>query len=189
MKNLLTLFVLILTAISSNAQMRKGQVSGSVIDGSQKTVESATIALLRSNDSSTVKFSVADKSGKYFFENIPTGSYMVSVTAVGHQKGFSEKFELTESNNGIELKTIELVPLSKSLGAVTITAKRPFIEQKIDRMIVNVESSLTSVGASALEVLEKTPGVTLDKDGNISLKGKQSVMVMMDGRPAYLSGA
>ena len=189
MKNLLTLFVIVLTAISSQAQMRKGQVSGSVIDGSQKTVESATIALLRSTDSSTVKFSVADKGGKYIFENIGAGSYIVSVTAVGHQKGFSETFELNESNTGIAIKTIELVPLPKAMNAVTVTAKRPFIEQKIDRMVINVESSLTSVGASALEVLEKSPGITVDKDGNISLKGKQSVLVMMDGRPAYLSGA
>ncbi len=68
-------------------------------------------------------------------------------------------------------------------------AKKPLIEQKIDRTIVNVEASVTNVGSSALEVLEKSPGVTVDKDGNISLKGKSGVQVYIDGRPAYLSGA
>ena len=63
------------------------------------------------------------------------------------------------------------------------------IEQKIDRTVVNVEASVTSVGNSALEVLEKSPGVTVDKDGNISLKGKSGVQVYIDGRPSYLSGA
>ena len=75
------------------------------------------------------------------------------------------------------------------MGEVTVTAKKPLIEQKIDRMIVNVEAAVTNVGATALEVLEKSPGVTVDKDGNISLKGKQNVQIFIDGKPAYLSGA
>ena len=69
-----------------------------------------------------------------------------------------------------------------------MAAKKPLIEQKIDRTIVNVEASITNVGTSALEVLEKSPGVSIDKDGNISLKGKQGVQVYIDGRPTYLSG-
>src|SRR5258705_2544489 len=82
---------------------------------------------------------------------------------------------------------MELVPVAKSIEGVTVVAKRPLIEQKIERTIVNVEASVTNVGASALEVLEKSPGITVDKDGNISLKGKQGVVVMIDGRPSYLS--
>jgi hypothetical protein len=76
-----------------------------------------------------------------------------------------------------------------ALGNVTVTAKRPLIEQKIDRTIVNVEAAVTNVGSSALEVLEKSPGITVDKDGNISLKGKQGVMVLVDGRPTQLGSA
>lgn len=177
------------TALISQAQTVKTKISGSVVDGNQKTIESATIALLNWKDSSTVKFSVADKDGKFVFENISNGQYLVMVSAIGHQKSHSEKFEVSEGNQNILLKTIELIPESKSLNTITITAKKPFIEQKIDKMVINVESSITSAGSSALDVLEKSPGVTIDKDGNISLKGKQSVLVMMDGKPAYLSGA
>jgi iron complex outermembrane receptor protein len=187
MKKFLTLLIL-LGSFAAQAQTKNGKISGSVIDGSQKTIESATIALLKAKDSSTVKFSVADRRGKFSFEDIPAGNYLVSVTAVGHQKGYSEVFEVSGLQTDIQLKTIELVPQPKAMGGVTVTAKRPFIEQKIDRMVINVESSVTNVGATALEVLEKSPGVTVDKDGNISLKGKQGVTVMMDGRPAYLSG-
>ena len=78
---------------------------------------------------------------------------------------------------------------SQDLKTVTVSATKPLIEQKIDRMVVNVEAFVSNAGANALEVLEKTPGVQVDKDGNISLKGKQGVIVMLDGRPAYLSGA
>jgi outer membrane receptor protein involved in Fe transport len=87
------------------------------------------------------------------------------------------------------LPVIELAAMSKDLAGVTVTAKRPLVEQRIDRTIVNVDASITNVGTSALEVLEKSPGVSVDRDGNISLKGKEGVMVMVDGRPTQLGGA
>jgi len=189
MKHITALLTVLIISLVSLAQMGKNKISGAVVDGSQKTIEAATIALLSTKDSSTVKFSVADKDGKFAFENIPNGKYMVMITATGHQKGFSESFEVSESNQTVQLKTIELIPVAKAMGNVVITAKRPFIEQRIDKMVINVESSITSAGSSALDVLEKSPGVTVDKDGNISLKGKQSVMVMLDGKPSYISGA
>lgn len=191
MRKILTLLTVAFTTLSfvSNAQLNNGRISGTVIDGSTKTIESATITLLRAKDSSVVKMSAADKTGKYQFDAVPEGQYMVSISAVGHNKGFSETFSISSANAVVTLKTIELVPQAKSMGAVTVTAKKPLIEQKLDRTIVNVEASVTNVGNSALEVLEKSPGITVDKDGNISLKGKQGVVVMIDGRPSYLSGA
>jgi len=76
----------------------------------------------------------------------------------------------------------------KTLQQVTVVGKRPLMEQKADRLIINVDAAVTNVGATALEVLEKSPGVTVDKDGTISLKGKQGVLILIDGKPAYLSG-
>lgn len=190
MRNLSKLLTIILLSISvvGFAQEKRGKISGTVIDGSQKTIESATITLLRAKDSTVAKIAVADKSGHYSFEDIPAGKYMVSITAVGHEKGLSNSFEINDANPSVTLKTIELVPVSKTLGSVVVTSKKPLIEQKVDRTIVNVEASTTNVGSSALDVLEKSPGVTVDKDGNISLKGKSGVQVYIDGRPAYLSG-
>lgn len=189
MKKIFALAALIIISWNSQAQTKTGKISGTVIDGSTKTIESATISLLKAKDSSVVKFTVADKTGRYEFENVPTGQYLVSVSAVGHSKGFSEKAEITDQQTSVTLKTMELVPQAKSMGAVTVVSKKPFIEQKIDRTVINVEASVTNAGATALDVLEKSPGVTVDKDGNISLKGKQGVMVMIDGRPTYLSSA
>jgi len=189
MRKFLTFLVAITTlSFTTEAQKGGGRVAGHVIDGNTKTIESATITLLRAKDSSVAKLSVATKDGNFVFDNVAEGKYLVSITAVGHTKGFSETFEVTASNNNITLKTIELVPLAKNLTGVTVSAKRPLIEQKIDRTVVNVEASVTNVGTSALEVLEKSPGISVDKDGNISLKGKQGVQVYIDGRPTYLSG-
>jgi iron complex outermembrane recepter protein len=182
----LTAFVLL--SFTSQAQ-RSGKVTGAVIDGSQKTVGSATISLLQAKDSSAVKFAVAGKDGSYAFDGVGDGTYLVSVTAVGHQKGFSPLFEISLQKPEVKLGVIELVPLSKAMNSVTVVAHKPFIEQKIDRTVINVDAAVTNAGTTALEVLEKSPGITVDKDGNISLKGKQGVMILMDGRPAYLTGA
>jgi len=191
MRKFLTCLMVALTSLSlvSYAQTKPGKITGSVVDGDAKTIEMATITLLRAGDSSVAKISVADKTGQYRFEDVAEGRYLVTITAVGHNKGISETFSITAANPVVNLKTIELVPQARAMTAVTVQAKKPLIEQKVDRTVVNVEASLTNVGNSALEVLEKSPGVSVDKDGNISLKGKSGVVIYIDGRPSYLSGA
>ena len=177
-----------LTAWLGSTAQTKGAISGKITDQQSKPMSSVTVALLKAKDSVSIKFAVPDKTGVFQFENVPAGQYLISVSAVGHTKGFSEKIEITETQVSASIKTIELTPLAKNLAGVTVTSNRPFIEQKIDRTVVNVEASVTNVGNSALDVLEKSPGITVDKDGNISLKGKEGVMVLIDNRPSYLSG-
>ena len=200
MRKILTLLTVVVTlSFVSHAQSNstpvaesrepRGRISGTVVDGNTKTIESATIALLRAKDSSVAKMSVADKTGKFEFENISVGQYVVSITAIGHTKGFSETFDINESNLSVNLKTIELVPLPKAISGVTVTSKKPFIEQKPGKTILNVEASPTNAGLNALELLEKSPGVSVDNDGNISIKGKQGVMILIDGKQTYMSGA
>lgn len=189
MRKFLTFLIAIITlSFTTEAQNATGRVTGSVIDGNTKTIESATITLLRSKDSSVAKISLANKDGNFLFENVVEGKYVVSISAVGHTKGYSESFEISPSNLSVSLKTIELIPASKELSNVSVTGRKPLVEQKIDRMVVNVEAAVTNVGTSALDVLEKSPGVSVDKDGNISLKGKQGVMVLIDGRETQLGG-
>src|SRR6478735_5470156 len=104
MKQIFAFLTLLTSALSSYCQTGIGKVNGTVIDGSQKTVEASTIALLRAKDSSTVKFTAADGNGKFAFDVISNGKYLVSVSAVGHQKGFSEVFEISDLHSAIELK-------------------------------------------------------------------------------------
>lgn len=187
MKKSITLLTLALSTLSfvSQAQTKTGKLTGSVVDGNQKPAEAVTVSLLKAKDSSVAKILSTDKSGRYSFEDLATGQYLVMVTAVGHQKTYSQPIEVNGS--AAQAPELKMAAQSKELGAVTVTARKPFIEQKIDKTVVNVDAAVTNVGATALEVLEKSPGVTLDKDGNISLKGKQGVTVMMDGRPTYLT--
>ncbi len=170
------------------SQAKKGRISGTVIDGNSKTIESATINLLRIKDSSIARLSVADRSGKFEFDNVSAGKYFVSITAVGHQPGYSETIEMDSVGTSVTIKTIELVPVAKSVGGVVVTAKRPPIEVKAGKTVVNVESSPTNAGLNVLEILEKSPGVAVDNDGNISIKGKSGVLILVDGKQTYLSG-
>ena len=188
MNKFFSLLAAITIGMSSYAQTG-GKISGSIKDGgNQKVIDAASISLLRAKDSSLVKAAVTDKDGNFSFEDIKDGSYLVLGTSVGHVKVYSNTFAISAANSSANVGVLQLVPFEKAMKEVSVTAKKPLIERKLDRTIVNVDASITSTGSTALEVLEKAPGVSVDKDGNISLKGKSGVIVYLDGRPSYLSG-
>lgn len=171
------------------AQSTPGVISGSVSAESGQVPAGATISLLRGRDSTMLKTTVAGADGTYTFSNIPAGKYVIAVTGAESGKLFSDPFELTTSKSSVKMAPLVVTNLVRSLNSVIVTAKRSPVEQKIDRLVVNVDASITNAGANALEVLEKSPGIAVDKDGNISLKGKDGVIVLVDGRQTYLSAA
>jgi hypothetical protein len=188
MKQFFSLLAAMSIAVCSYAQTG-GKVTGSIKDGgNQKIIDAASVSLLRAKDSSLVKVAITDKEGNFSFENVKDGNYLVLATSVGHAKSYSNSFLIAADKLSANVGMLQLVPVEKALKEVSVTAKKPLIERKLDRTIVNVEASITSAGNTALEVLEKAPGVSVDKDGNISLKGKAGVIIYLDGRPSYLSG-
>ncbi len=190
MKKLQTQLILIGMFMSSSVfSQTGGQISGNVTDKSQKNIEAATVSLLKIKDSSIIKTEISNKEGKFQFSGISQGTFLISLSAVGHKTYFSNPFTLISADYNFSLGTIQLQEDSRDLKAVVVISRKPFIEQKIDKMVINVDAAVTNVGSTALEVLEKSPGITVDRDGNISLKGKQQVLVMMDGRPTYLGHA
>ena len=187
MNKFFSLLAAITIGMSSLAQTG-GKISGSIKDGgNQKIIDAATISLLKAKDSTLVKAAVTDAAGNFSFENIREGSYLVLATSIGHTRTYSSSFTVSASNS-VSVGVLQLVVSDKNLKEVTVISKKPLIERKLDRTIVNVDASITNTGSTALEVLEKAPGVSVDKDGNISLKGKQGVIIYLDGRPSYLSG-
>ncbi len=188
MKKYFSLLAAMSIALCSFAQTG-GKVAGSIKDGgNQKIIDAASVSLLHLKDSSLVKTAIADKNGNFAFENLKDGNYLVMATSIGHSKSYSKPFIIAAGQPAVSLEVLQLQPVSKNLQEVALSSKKPLIERKLDRTIVNVEASITNAGNTALEVLEKSPGVTVDKDGNISLKGKSGVVIYIDGRPSYLSG-
>lgn len=188
MSILLTILVTITLSKVSHAQTKSNLIIGKVVDHQKSPLVSVSISLLKGSDSSLLKITVTDKEGKYEFANLGDGTYRVSISAVGYLTSISPVLTLAGGNKK-EMELVSLTVKAKDLKSVTVAARKPLIEQRLDRTIVNVEASVTNVGATALEVLEKSPGISVDKDGNISLKGKQGVQVYVDGRPSYLSGS
>lgn len=189
MNKFFSLLAAVVISMSSYAQTG-GKISGSIKDGgNQKIIDAASVSLLKASDSSLIKTAITDAAGNFSFENIREGKYLVLATSVGHARTYSSPVTISPSALTAQVGVLQLVPAAKALKEVTVTSKKPLIERKIDRTIVNVEASITNTGGNALEVLEKAPGITVDKDGNISLKGKAGVVILLDGRPSYLSGA
>lgn len=184
---ILTISLLIFTTFAF-AQGPAGSIKGSITDGGdQKIIDAATVSLFNAKDSVLVKINLADKEGHFVFEQVPYGKYYLLATSTGHLKTYSPVLTVKDASE-VSAGVLKLKDNTKTLKEVKVEFKKPFIERKIDRTVINVDASITNAGTTALEVLEKAPGVTVDKDGNVSLKGKQGVMIMLDGRPSYLSG-
>jgi len=182
MQRLFTFLILISGFSIVKAQTKPTENVEGHVTAFQKPVEGATVSLLRFKDSAVLKHTATDNSGKFAFSEDQNGKYLVSVQLVGFKTYYSEIFEVTASSK-VEIQPVALLQENQQLNSVTVSSKKNFIEQKLDKTIVNVEASPTNVGLSALEVLEKSPGVTVDKDGNVSLKGKQGVLILLDGKP------
>ncbi|MFT3751215.1 MAG: TonB-dependent receptor [Agriterribacter sp.] len=189
MKNLSAVILMLMTgAFSLNAQTQYNTIRGEINAGS-KPVEAATISLVTAKDSAVVKVEVTNKNGRFEIISAKQGAFLLLISAVGFEKQYKGPFKFGNTKADINAGSITLQAISKDLKAVVVTAKKPLIEQKIDKLVVNVDASPTNAGATAMEVLEKSPGISVDNDGNISLKGKAGVIVMMDGKPTYLSAA
>lgn len=167
---------------------QRGVVKISVVNDQKAALENATVELLRSKDSSLVKTAITDKSGLAELENIRFDNYIVKVTLVNYTPAFSTPVTLSETQNNITVPSVVMQPRSGQLGAVTVTARKPFIQKLTDRIVVNVENSIVSAGSSAMDVLERSPGVLVDQNDAISLRGRAGVIIMIDGKPTAMTG-
>lgn len=163
------------------------QVRGRLTDPEHAGVSLATLSLKDVQQNKIIQTKLTDTGG-YFQLNIKeSGAYLLLVSAVG-MDSLSIAFRL-EHKPLVQLPDLILTTKPNILKEVSITGKKAFIEQKIDRTIVNVGALISNEGANALEVLEKSPGVSVDANGKISFKGKPGVTVLMDGKLTYLSGS
>lgn len=163
----------------------QGNIKGKVTNENNQPVEFANILLLNAADSSLAKGDLSDSIGTYYFD-ISAGKYLISVSMIGYIQIYSDVFEL-----GTGTYVVPTLSLGEGikLDEIEVVAKRPFIELSANKLIINVESSPTSAGDNALEVLRKSPGVQVDENNTIALKGKQGVLIMIDGKRSYLSSS
>ncbi|MCW3121713.1 MAG: hypothetical protein JWQ38_1205 [Flavipsychrobacter sp.] len=145
----------------------------------------ATVSLLNAKDSSWIMSDITDDKGGFFLKDVPYGSYIIAATSVGYTTNM-QTVELKD--NGDHTYILTLIKENNTLDEVAVTAKKSFIEMSLGKTVVNVEGTTTAAGTTVLDMLRRLPGVTVDQNGNISMHGKQGVLVLIDDRPVYLSG-
>jgi hypothetical protein len=183
-KQLIVFLVLLLNIAAAFPQSK---IQGTVTTTNNKPVSNANVLLMNSKDSSLVKGVVTGLTGVYSFDRIPTGKYFIISTYTGLTQVYSPVFTVTGNKDDVLVGTLNLVATGVQLTDVKVTVRRPLLEQKIDRMVVNVANSITSAGNTALEVLERSPGVMVDHQNNIiSMNGKSGVVLMMNGKKTYI---
>lgn len=185
----LSLLAILLAGPTAAALAQNNTITGSLNDAAGAPVEAATVSLLHAADSSLAKVELSDASGKYEFSGIGSGRFLLSVTALGFEKFMGNPVDATVPDQKIQVPPLTLAGSFIDLKEVTVTAQKPFIERRIDRTIVNVENSILATGSTALEILERAPGVIVNQNDAISLRGRSGVIVMIDGKPNPMSGA
>ncbi|RYD80152.1 MAG: TonB-dependent receptor [Sphingobacteriales bacterium] len=159
-------------------------ISGKVLDNNGMPLPGASMVLLDSTNKKLVKSMLTDSLGQFVFSDLMLGKYFLKGIHIGTETWQSDVINL----NGDNIKLPYITLKENALKEVTVVAQKPFIEVKGDRLIVNVENSIVSAGSNALEVLSRSPGVIVDQNDNISLKGRAGVNVMIDGRIVPVSG-
>lgn len=166
---------------------QQARISG--IFQAQESVESVLVALQKADDFSVVKSQLLENDGRFEFSNLLPGNYIVSIEDPKFKPFQSESLTLAIDQQ-LNLNVIRLEKNeTKMLSEVVVQKKKPFVENKIDRTVVNVDALITTAGGDAIDVLEKSPGISVDQNGTITFKGKSGVQVFIDDKPTYLSGA
>ena len=183
MRGIILLMVSALTAFQVHAQ----QIKGTAMDAEGKPVAGATISLLKDTGTAVIKLAVTNQNGQYHFIGMPAGQYRVSSSFVGYQPSVSAPFTFSGTGD-VSAPALKMVKAASSMENIVVTARKPMVEVKADKTILNVEGTVNAVGSDAMELLRKSPGVLVDKDDNLSLAGKNGVQVYIDGRPTPLAG-
>ncbi|MEK6548162.1 MAG: outer membrane beta-barrel family protein [Bacteroidota bacterium] len=171
----------------SSASLAQNSLQFQLQDSNNQALPFSGAILKKLPDSSLYKGFLTDENGLGKLTKITPGNYVLQVQSAGFITQKISLAPITESST-LDLGTLTLVNLSRELAEVEVRATKPLIEKKLDKTIVNVENSAMAAGNTTMEVLERSPGVIVDKDGNISLRGKSGAKVMIDGKISYLTG-
>lgn len=186
MRRILVLAVFGLTTIFNSAFAQSSHsIKGKVTDNSGKGIQSVTVSLLKAADSSLVKADVTDENGAFEIVIAPAGKYLLNYTMIGFERIYSAPFEV-KNGQGYDAGSTILQAAANKLTDVTVTSRKPMIEIKADKTVFNVENSINATGSNALELLQKSPGIQVDNNENISMKGKTGVRIYVDGKMTQL---
>ncbi len=188
MKYLLTLLALTFVSLIASAQRStgNGKISGSVIEAaSNLPVEYATVALVDPATDKPIDGTICDEKGKFTLGKIASGKYKVVISFIGFES-FEQEIEFIDGKESIDLGAVSLSSSTTVLGDVVVEGQRALIEERVDRTIYNAENDATTRGGDATDVLQRVPLLTVDFDGNVTLRGNSNVTVLINNKPSTI---
>ncbi len=173
-----------------NPVTRNITIKGQIIEQQTKTpMEYANVALYSAQDNSIAAGVMSSSNGNFELKNLKPGNYYIVANFIGFEKKTLPNIVLNSEKNNIDLGRIELNAVSEEIGEVTVVADKARVEFKIDRRVVNVSQDISATGGTAIEVLENTPSVQTDFEGNVTLRGSSDFTVLINGKPSVLKGS
>ncbi len=199
MKQILVGFLIVLTVSQVNGQAPaatqapakgNGKISGTITDATTKLpVEFATVALTAPNSEKPINGSICDDKGKFSITKIPNGTYRLIISFIGYENVVVDNVIISDKNHTIDVGSLKMSTGSKELEAVVIEGQRALVEEKVDRTVYNAENDQTSRGGDATDVLKRVPMLSVDMDGNVSLRGNQNIKVLINNKPSTISAS
>jgi outer membrane receptor for ferrienterochelin and colicin len=183
---LLSLFLAVATWSQTDEPKGTGRLSGAVVDENNKPVEFATVALVDTQTKKPVDGSVCDEKGKFIIKNIAAGEFLVVISFVGYKTVQNGPYRVAARGTDINLGVIRLESEAQLLNEVVVEGQKDLIEERVDRTIYNAENDQTTRGGDATDVLRRVPQLTVDFDGNVSLRGSQNVQVLINNKPSTI---
>ncbi len=177
----------LLFAQQKNDSKNSGIISGKVIDlSTKKPVEFSNVILFNQKDSSQITGAVTDKNGGFILKNLKEGRYYLSVQFVGYSRKLVRNILISSANRSRNLGDIYLKPTAITLQNVVVEGKRNPISYQLDKKVIDVSQMQTAMSGTAADVLQNVPSVSVDIDGNVSLRGSTSFQVLINGRPSVM---
>src|SRR6187549_1651190 len=193
MKKLLLVLVVLINSYALSAQTvpeaPKGnsRIIGAVVDSeTNQPVEFANIVLNNPDTKKPVDGTVCDEKGKFTIAKVAPGKYDVVITFIGYESQTISGIIVGEKREDLNLGLIKLSTGAKVLSEVTVTGQKQLLEEKVDRLVYNAENDQTARGGDATDVLKRVPMLSVDLDGNVSMRGSSNIQVLINNKPSTI---
>ena len=190
-KIILVFSIFLLSTITLTAQQQmRGSISGNIVEkSSNQPLEFANVILKNINDSTYFQGTITGSKGEFKFDKLSFGDYKLVYSFIGFDKVETAVFSITQQNNKIDLGKLFISGSSVGLEEVSVTARRSTFVNSIDRKTFNVGEDVMSTTGSVSELLQNVPSIQVDIEGNVSLRGSDNVMFLINGKPSAMMGA
>lgn len=175
------------SAQETGSGQKEYQITGRILDKqSQEPVSYASVILMDGDSEKNIAGAVADESGQFFITGFKDGKYKLRVSFMGYSVADPMELTVSSRENYFNFGSIFLEEESVGLQEVVVQGQRQLIEERVDRTIYNAENDLTTIGGDAADVLRRVPMLSVDLDGNVSMRGSSNILVLIDGRQSAI---